>query len=331
MNSLCFVYCRHRPEGPGEGGGLLNRLFKAASALFKKEEYENWIKRTDLDDNIVIHLIKIPYSSDELIRMGAGKTLRIGRFIGNYCMQNHAECVIPDKIACVHGFEDFSRINVKGRFLYRALLVDMLEKICSVNDKSMYNMDIAVVHGRSMEELKAVISLLSPHVRYLTVLTDEKEQVENELNSICDETGLSIRVTGDRKSCFKNADFLINLGSLKKSFSGNRLRSRTLVFNFSRPAEIEIAGENMIINGIEVRLPEMLKEMLDKELFAFYGAYEIAELILGLKCGCLRSMESVVTNAALMKSVSELFLRDGYTVSGFVGRYCNLKIEDIKL
>jgi len=71
--------------------------------------------------------------------------------------------------------------------------------------------------------------------------------------------------------------------------------------------------------------------MLDKELFAFYGAYEIAELILGLKCGCLRSMESVVTNAALMKSVSELFLRDGYTVSGFVGRYCNLKIEDIKL
>jgi len=98
-----------------------------------------------------------------------------------------------------------------GRFLYKALLVNILKLISEKKGKDIRELDVAIIHGNDYTFLHSYIKILSSILKFLTIITHEKESIENMTDNIFEETGLAVRVTDNLAGGMKDAEAVINL------------------------------------------------------------------------------------------------------------------------
>jgi len=61
--------------------------------------------------------------------------------------------------------------------------------------KDIRELDVAIIHGNDYTFCIHYIKILSSILKFLTIITHEKESIENMTDNIFEETGLAVRVT----------------------------------------------------------------------------------------------------------------------------------------
>jgi len=323
------IYPEQKQEELPEGkfGKYFEGLMEIMHSMLKISEPEEEFEAVELYDNLKAYLIELPFNP-----VDTGKSCnssKIGRFISKACAKvNMANCILPRGIPEICGFDGGIRNSFTGRYLYKALLISILDEIYTKRGTKISELDIAIVEGESGDELFSIITSLTPLVKYLTVLVNDNEAVEREINRIYTDTGLSVMMTGNLKSGCKNADLIINLGGIREAISG--IKPKAVVLNYDNSGACNILGEYVLINGIEVSLPEETLARIGGLACKHFSKLELAEIILSHR---VNMEDKIIANCMDFESMSGLsreFKKTGCRVTGFKGRHNIFKAEDIK-
>ncbi|MCR4435189.1 MAG: hypothetical protein QHH06_07595 [Clostridiales bacterium] len=331
MSDFALVIC------PRENPELLKKDFfqKIFSSIFhllkKKPEPAGLTRKVEIDENLGVYVITLPYTINQLKKLKEKKLKATGMLISGICVQNRAEdCFLPQQVRDICLFEGCKYNPYKGKFLYRSLLPNLLSQISHKRGMKTGDVDIAVVQGESHEELNAVLWLISPHIKYVTVVVNDKKAVETMLEQLYSETGLSVGVTEDYAAGMKDADFIINLGGLRSSPPYPKMAPSAVVLNCGERDITDLPSNNIIVNGIQVNLPSNILFQFDKGIYEYFSKQELSEILLLHRLGIRQETPGIYGSHEAMRKISEEFVKCGFKVTGFAGRHGYLKMEDME-
>jgi len=318
-----------------EKDNLIKRVFDFIKRKFRKVAIENKesekdddfeVKKIEINDNTTIFMAKLPYTAEKV----QNRASKINEFAYNLINENNIKtCILSEELNKKVKFEWSSNLIFNGQFLYKALIINLLEEICTNNSIKISDLDITIIHGKNDEELFPILRLLSPRAKYMTIITERKGELEGEINYIYDETGLSVSLTTDLKAALKNAYVVINLDQLS-DIHNLKFNSKAVIINYNNSYSVKSMSENTLINGIELNFPVKLLQKLDKDIFKNFNKNELAETILLHKTDYDKAKDVLYKQEIFFK-ISNEFKRDGFKITGFRGRHNLLRIDDIVL
>ncbi|MCX7923670.1 MAG: hypothetical protein N3B21_16920 [Clostridia bacterium] len=300
--------------------------------LLRPQRSEEWYKRAELYTNLNAYIIQLPYSLSELSDLGKGRLEKIKGHIDKICSDNNIEaCVFSSSLATLPGFNECNKKLFDGKRLYKSLLINMMDKIYSHKGIKINDLDITIIQGKSREELLEVIIQLSPMVKYITILSGDKDGLQKEMEALYEDTGLSVRVTDNIKSSMRNADLVINLSDSCSITSGCSIAPKTVVLNFGNFNTTKILGEFTVINGVEISLPNDICSRLDSNIYEYFNKLEIAEIILMHRISSSEKGKENQCDYRYMSKVSKNFKEDGYKIVRFTGRHSTFRADEIAI
>lgn len=329
MSNFALVTCTKDHKKDSSDKNVFARFSKKIKGLFVRRSPQSIGRSVEFSDGSNCLLIKLPYSLDKISKFSEGKLNKIDRLISTLCSENSiGSCILSRKISEIHKFESCTKHSYTGSYLFRALLINILEEIYTNEGVRLSDLDITVIQGKSAAELEAVLWLLSSFVKYITVITNDKESIQDLLDGLYDETGLSVGVAGDFVKGLKHADFIINLGCLAKNHFGLRREFRPIFLNYGECDINKIPEEITVIQGIDVSFPKDLSNTSDDETLEFFSRNEIAEVILCHKLNLEKESLSPF-NFRQMQKLSREFSRTGFRIEGFLGRHNILGVDEL--
>ncbi|MCX7841908.1 MAG: hypothetical protein N2489_02390 [Clostridia bacterium] len=298
---------------------LLSKVLES----FKKERFEDYTQEISLSENCKGFLVTLPYGYEKLHELRKGEILRFKNYMDSLVRDKSLENVIlTEKLEHLDWLKDFKGQKYNGQTLYQALLVYILIEIFSGRGIKIGGLDIAVVHGQNNRVLFEIVGMLASDIKYLTVISDRKQELEEEMERIYSDTGLSVGITEDCRSGLKNADVIINLGNLGGMGINSRINPKALIINFCQVDSDKAFAENTIINSVEIKFPKSGAGETKEIAGEFFGSLQLAEIIL------MHKISGEAQNSVLKKLAHE-FRKDGYAISGFVGRRTLIKTKGI--
>jgi len=322
MRKLPVIVFSQEGHDKGKNKVLPLAIFKKFTQLFKGNKDDDLIKEYQLYEDLTVNLIELPYNLEELMQKEGG---RAARLITRLCEKNGLErCVISGKLNNIKeicGLDKPKLIMYKGDILFRALIEQILTNLAGGNKENLYSCEVVIIEGNSRDELFAFVRCLLPMVKYLNIFTRSRIGIEDEVNNIYEESGLSIGIISDSLQAFKDADIIINLGDLTSITYRPRIKKGALVINYGNIDNLAIPDGSIVINGIDVKLPVSLLSKIPQNMSCSFSNLEIAEMII---CGRLGLENEIIQNSPgydLMLNISSEFDSQGYSISGFLGLY----------
>lgn len=293
--------------------------------LLKKKEFEQQDEIISLSGEFQFRIIKLPLSLDSLADFNKNSIEKIlnkklsARGI-NFC---HIPAMVKEK----GYFKSFEDCHSYDRMLLKMLLDPVLTNIYSKRSDRIGDMDILLLAGDNDAEVFEAVRILEPRIKYVTMASNNKEEVEKKAEEIFGDEGLSISVVSDCKSAMKNADLILNFDEKLPASSKMKVKADALIFNL---ADTDISGafpENLVINGLVPDLPKHLAACLGRHILQFYSRKELAGLaisyITGLNPGS-------VLNDADSKRVMQDFELYGFRISGLKGRHGVFRLDALQ-
>jgi hypothetical protein len=213
MLKIAFVTFQESQTVENNKAGFLAEFLQWIFKTKKKLNINKEIEEINLFDNESISVISIPLTYS--IKEFKDKKEAIEKKIIAICNSHKVDkCIVPVSIA-----EDLSRESelfqsFSGMLLFKSLILLLIEEICKRRESTINEMDISIVQGDSAEELITFVKILSPHIRYLTLITSLDKEIEDELNSLYIDTGLAVGINSDLNRSIRNKDIIVNLGNL---------------------------------------------------------------------------------------------------------------------
>lgn len=300
-------------------------------SLNKEKLFGESVCKRSIGGEMEAVLITLPYAYFELSRLSRRKVNQVNAFLKGVCAENEVElCILPELIHRIQPFQG-CRVNpFRGQFLYRCLLGNILDEIFSKRGIKTWELDINIIQGQSRTDLYSVIDLLSPMVRFLTVISEEKEIIEQEAGESFDDSGLAVMITADWKSALKNADLIINLDETQGLLTRVKSKNGAVLINLKDTNPAQVPFDGTLVNSVDVRIPSELREMLGRNLLRYFKGLEIAELLVLLELEMGKSVPpDEFPDATRMKQVTKAFKKGGFCITGFVGRHSIFRAEDI--
>lgn len=151
----------------------------------------------------------------------------------------------------VYGQQGF--VKIREDIFLTALCMDIIKKTCKAKGLEMKTAYIGIVEKTLTQQSLFVIEQLSPHIRYITVVTDDAKIVQQQLDDIYEEVGLAVRVSNNASVSLKAADIIIVLDDIVSFLQNTQINKDTILFNLSEKSNILYPCRNIIIDGIEVQ------------------------------------------------------------------------------
>ncbi len=318
MGNIALVICSKEGRKPATKGFISFIKYKIGSFIrnIKREKAENWLEQMQFEGSLTF-LINLPYDMGELKQFNKKRIERIRRKISKVCVDRGINCcILPESLTGIFEINDIFISAFGGRLLYKSILIDLINMICRQKGVALSELDVSVISGSDYGELIRIIKRLSDFVKYLTVVADSKESIEDEMNDIFEETGLAVGITGDLKNALSNSRLIINLS--KQNLKNNDyIKSKKIIINYSGDC-VKGSRQDSVINGVEVKLPELYSERIKKEVYSFFSAVEIAEILICQKVNCfnVKNGENVMSTA-LYENINYEFLEGGYKLTGY--------------
>lgn len=273
-------------------------------------------KRIEVDSNFAIQGVKLPYTLSELNKLGKMKRNSLDKAILKICTENSVDkCIIPAEVDC--SLRSCVKSGFTGKIVYTVLAEKILRDICTKKRISISEVDIVVIQGEDDVLPYTIIKLLSPSVKFITLITSNKEMMEKKVEQVCDETGLSVRVTNDEESALRSCDFVINYGDIKSRSIKNIVNSNAVVINYGKLEETLTELKDRVVNGVEIGLGNKYFQGLKKEIFRFYNPIELAEILLVNKSDIAINNLCDLADYIIIEKFKSNFEEDGF----FVKRY----------
>lgn len=288
--------------------GKLRRLIKIKLVMGEKIQ---------VDSSLAIQGIKLPYTLEEFNNLGKAKKNRLDKIISKICSENSiTKCIMPAICSC--SLKSCEKSNFDGKIVYTALAEYILNDLCEKKGFSIREIDIAVIQGEDDLLPYLIIKLLSPVVKFITLVTDQKESMDKKIEEICDETGLSVRITDNLEDVLKNCDLIINYGNIKINGIKYSIDSNSIIINYGELEDLLPEVKKTVICGIDIGLGDKYLQAFEKEIFKFYSSTEIAEIVLtNKKDENIDNLHNLL-DLKTIESIKEYFIEEGFYVKGYL-------------
>ncbi|HHW30325.1 MAG TPA: hypothetical protein GXX20_01420 [Clostridiaceae bacterium] len=298
---------------------LMQKIFR----IVNKTKNSREIKIVDLfdDENINILSVLLPFEIKDLEK----KAETIKNKISGICSTNKIDkCIIP--IGSAEKFIDEGNYLFQafsGKILFKSLLVLIIEEICRRKEMMINEADISIVHGNNAGELITFTRILSPYIRYLTLVTGFSNEIEDEIDKLYAESGLAISITSDINRGIKNKDIVINLGSMERKNLDSKINQNAWIINYGSQDINKSNSKNIIINGIKINLTENIKRKTEdiKNMNLLYESSHIAEALIYYKLQKYEAGLSFQDDNELYDNMAREFIRMGFKIEGLIGRH----------
>lgn len=292
-------------------------IFRKLKRLFTFKISPINIDTLDVDNSFKIYAVKIPYTLDDLKNAGKYTRNKINKCILKVCTENSInKCIIPADLTLY--LDKCEKSCFTGEILYTAIATNILETLCAQKGVSVRKADIAAIYGDKEALPYILVKLLSPIVKFVTLVTKNKELIEQKIEEICDETGLSVRITSDVSGVLNNSDFVINYGNITSNSIKKVIDSNAIVINYGQIDENLLGRGNTVINGIEIGLADKFANSFDNEIFKYYSPNEFAEIILLNKFDLGINNLDDLADYIIVDRLIKCFLDEGFYVKGLL-------------
>lgn len=120
---------------------------------------------------------------------------------------------------------------VKGMDLIGKVLSDLLEEIYQQLGEDLRDKEVLIVgnHGKTTKD---IVKAISTKVRFITLVGDYDGDIENLIEEVLDETGLSIFHSKSIEKILTNYSIIINLDE-NPNIDIKKIRRQVIIFDFS--------------------------------------------------------------------------------------------------
>ncbi len=309
MDNYCIAIFKSNELQEEES--CIKKFFRQKLWLFRREDKSHWFETLELSDDLSINLIRIPYSMEKYKELKDKSKARILKDVKQICFEKGAKyCILPYKTQEDNEDEGFYKNCNNGKILFKALLVNIINKICSMRNLDINSIEITIINGDDNTELLQIVKLLSSFTKFITIITKDM-CIKNEVEEIFYETGTSICISEDFSN-IKRADIIINLGDAEnfKYF----ITKKTVVLNYGKATDFN--KKTWVINDIRVSLPLNIISKVDNSLWELYNVNEISEMLVLHKAGYSAIGDGVKNDPDYISKLADVFDKDGYKLDG---------------
>lgn len=230
-------------------------LIKRAFQSFKYHNMAKCINSVIVQENEVF-ILDLPYNIKEINKKRIKN--KVLKFIKDlHTKENVKKTVCSDDIE--HIFLNQECGICDGKDVYFSMLPQIIEAACKKSRISMQNVDVAIISGENNQKLWDSINLTINKVKYLTVLSADKEIISGKMDEICETNGTSVRITDNIKSAFQNSNIIINL---KDNFKFNTsIRSKAILINYGTIENTKITRDRMVVNWLKFDIPQNIRSI----------------------------------------------------------------------
>jgi hypothetical protein len=304
-------------------------FLRKASIVFKKSKPDDWIREVELYDNVNAYILDLPYSINELMHMRKKRVEDLVFSIPQRCKNTHL--IFAENLSRVFIEQRYIDSLQERRFIFRALLITVLDEIYQKRGIDKSSLNITVIKGKSSEEFYAVVKLLSPVAKYITAVVENKEEISCQVNEIFEDTGLCIGITGNLGNVIKSTDVIINLSNDLDWIIKMTKNPSVIVINLAEQCICRIPCGNVIINGVHIMLPRDIAHKIGKDICDSFSELRLSETIILHKLDKTHIEKADFADHDLLKKALKEFDRCGFGISGFIGRYSSIKLDDVSL
>lgn len=274
------------------------------------------VRKAELYEKLNIFFVRLPYSLRELKKPSRLKMHRLKKTIQKVRSDYSIErCVFPESTPSGLNIDCCIKNPFSGHFIYTALLINILKAISGRKGKDIRDLSVAITHGGSYNQLYSYIRLLSPLSKFLTIITHEKELIQNKIDDIFEETGLAVRVTNNAASGIKDAEVVVNLSDLCDFNISKCIKSNAVVINYGSVKTDKIEFSDIIINDVDIVFSKKFENMIENDAYKFYKRTELSELILSNKLEVVSYVSGNNFDYAVIEEFSRQFENDGFGLS----------------
>ncbi|MDQ2087703.1 hypothetical protein RBH29_14835 [Herbivorax sp. ANBcel31] len=311
---------------------FLKRIILKIKDFFSKEFVCFPIKKVKVNKDLNIYFIKLKYTLDEISEFKHFKIKKFKKNIQKHLTENFLDkCIFPAFAPENLEFDSCIKNPFSGYFIYTALLVSILEIIASKKGVSVKEFDIGIIQGDNHKLFYSYIKILSPLVKFITIITNKKEYVQEKIEEVYDETGLSIRVTDDIESGLDNIDIVINLGDVGKFKKDKKIKSKAIVINYGNAKSDGTMFDNIIIDGISIQFDNSLETILNQNAIRCFTKIELASMIFCHKKSICANINKNNVDNKIIDDIFSHFIKSGCKITGFTGRFQGIEDKNLEL
>lgn len=292
-------------------------IFRKLKKLFAIRKKPISINKLEVDSNYTVHTVKLSYTLNELEKAGRFTRRKISKHIIKMCKENSIDkCIIPNDLPFPLDFCEKSHFT--GKIIYTVMAVDIIEHILKLKEFDIRDVDIAIIQGDNEVLPCILIKLLSPVVKFITLVTKEKELVEKNIEEVCDETGLSVRITNDAAGVLVSSDIVINYGDLKNYGIKKKVVSNAIIINYGELDENRLGHGNDVINRIDIGLGDKYRDCFEDSVFKSYCSSEIAEIVLINKTNFTINNLEDLTDYKIIDKLIKYIKEEGFYIKDYL-------------
>ena len=218
---------------------------------------------------------------------------------------------------------------ISGEMLFTALVPAVLRKISKACEKSPGELEIALIAGDNVYLALASLELIAGMCRFVSVITQEKDKTEKVLDSICDEYGLSVRLTSDVKSGIRGVNIIIDFRKANDVCADPLVKPGAVVIKVCGDSEDKrMHSDSVTITSVDVKLND---SSLEKHCGEFHiRKILIAEMELFTEYGLIDIMGGENIGVEALKKLGDAFRGKNYKMGHFIGIHGLVSHEEIR-
>lgn len=332
MGDIALVICSGKNVGRNRKKGFMNSFKFVLEWIFNKfkpVKVEEWFERLEITEEYGLYLLKLPYETEEFKKLSRNRINSFSGRIAQFCSQKGIiSCILPEVLKDCFETGGVFKTLIEKQSVFRSVPVNIIKEVYGESDVILSRLDIALTHGSDNDELFRVINLLAGYFNYLTVLTDDKESLEDGLNNIYETTGLSVGVSGDYKSILKSSHLIIHLGKSDFDFK-DCLSQDKVIINYSADDTNKCVADCILIDGILIYPPEKIVKNVKEEIFEFFSKNDIAMILINYRARLVDTLPCVLNEIGLTERLASEFNKGGYKIVGFLGNKGVISVKDI--
>ena len=208
-------------------------------------------------------------------------------------IKNNTQLMVVDGIKVLVFFLPFVLKSI-----YQGLKEDLKEK------------EVLII-GDEEEVTKELIEALSQEVRFITLVGDYENSIDNIYEYILEKTGLSIFYSKRIDRILTNYSIIINLKD-KYSLNMNRIRKEALIFDFSmekglanikdRPNRLTVIEDFIFsIDQLDIKANPFISPLIPSYLYEYFYPYRYGDLVGLLIHGMVYTIEDFIDHKIINK------------------------------
>jgi len=284
----------------------------SSNIILASKKVYGTLKTIEIYPQYQVYLIQLIYKNEEILKFKKNKIQKIQYFIHKLCQQNNLAIYMIES-------DILNKINMQEKIkkdydstLYISSVMEIIKRCCLNKNITYADLNATVVAGNNINQLIALLELISQQIKFITVVTEHGQYIASQLENRFGDRGLSIAISVNVNEAIKNSDVLINLGAIEDLDVESIMPQGCVIVNFGILNNAHSHKDIKIVNEINVRLSRYVLSKLGTEILDKFTETQIAEMLLIHKLGLESELSDEKLTATIMCKLMNSIKEIGY-------------------